>query len=148
MRKAAAAAAAAVACLLVANRAAAQVPSPSSATSLGNSSGSIGPANPLATLDSNNAAFRDAKALTPSGTAGQPGTIAGAAAGPANTGYSFGWVCTTPGLGSITTVTGAVLPYYFAANNGGINRDGYQIEDAEPGSGGTAAAGCSFWVLR
>ena len=108
--------------------------------------------NPLVASDPNNAAFHGARVLTPSGTAGTAGTVSTAPypattgsvpATSATAGYSFTWVCSSAGSGSITLTDGSVLPYAFTAGSN-INRDAFAIVDAEPGS----ASGCTFGVLR
>jgi hypothetical protein len=63
------------------------------------SGAAVSPSNPLPAADANNAAFHGASVLTP----GTPVTLAAA-------GYSFAWVCTTPGLGSITLPDTSGLP--------------------------------------
>jgi hypothetical protein len=89
--------------------------------------------NPMPSADANNAAFHGATVLTP----GTPVSVTAA-------GYSFAWVCTTPGLGSITLPDSSVLPYFFFSNSGGLSRDAFTVLNVSVG----AASGCTFWNLH
>jgi hypothetical protein len=93
----------------------------------------VTPSNPMPAADANNAAFHGASVLTP----GTPVALSAA-------GYSFAWICTTPGLGSITLPDGSVLPYFFFSNSGGLSRDAFTVLNVSIGT----AAGCTFWNLK